>query len=121
MQEYAYAPTYFGLISACPPLNVIPFLFSPFYVYIHNKKLLNKFNRLILYFSYLPFPILLTPFYILWNIILLPVAYIMLVARYAKKYKTNKTSKDLKELLFYIFISPIVLGISCFTDLIGFY
>lgn len=121
MQEYAYEPTYFGLISACPPLNVVSFACSPFYIYLKNKKMLNKINKFIMYFSYLPFPILLAPFYLLWNVILLPFAYVVLIVVYAKKYKANKNSANMKELLFYIFLSPLVLIVSLFTDLYVFW
>jgi hypothetical protein len=55
MQDYYYAPVYFSLSTATPPLNLFLFPFVPFFIMIKDEKSLSKLNHVLLVVSYLPF------------------------------------------------------------------
>lgn len=123
MQEYVYDDRYFGLICSAPPLTILIFLISPLYLLIRNKGFLKRFNDTIVFISYIPYPLIVTPFFIFTNLIFSPIAYIFLIIRQCKKIKKKKKESKsyMKPLLKKILISPFTLIITSFTDTIPFW
>ena len=62
-----------GLVSAFPPWNIFPLIFSPFYFV---KGDTTKLNNIVFHICYIPVMTLIIIVFLIFNILLLPLAYI---------------------------------------------
>lgn len=76
LQEHTYDKYYFCLISSHVPITFIILLFSPFFAFVRDKRKLKKLNKFLVMLCYVPIPLTVTPFYILTNVLMSPLAYI---------------------------------------------
>ena len=76
--KYKYDKQYGALVRSYGPLNIVSLALCPVYflLSICSKKVLSKFNQAVLLVYYLPFAICVTVSFVIWNILLLPVAYL---------------------------------------------
>jgi hypothetical protein len=52
------------------------FLFAPLFVFVKDPHKIKTLNTCLTFLCYLPVTILITPFYILTNLLLSPLAYL---------------------------------------------
>lgn len=114
---------YSALISLPPPLNVILFFLAPFLMSSKNPEVWNK---VILWFAYLPILIVSTTVFLTYNILLLPFCYvklffhkIVMIFVYSKSYRVQKADKFILMVIF-LPIGPIRLTANVIVDTIAF-
>lgn len=114
---------YSALISLPPPFNVVLFFLAPFLLTSKNPEIWNK---VILWFAYLPILILSTTVFFTYNILLLPLAYLKLFMHklvmifvYSKSYRVSKADKFILTVMF-IPLGPIRLITNVIVDTIAF-
>ena len=66
-----------GLVSTCPPWNVLPLVLSPLYFTKMNESKLNNF---VLHVCYVPVLVVATVVFVAFNLVMIPFAYIKGVA-----------------------------------------
>ena len=114
---------YSSLISLPPPLNVFLLFLAPFLLTSKNPEI---WNRVILWVAYLPILIITTTVFFLYNICLLPLAYVkmffhklVMIFVYSKSYRVSRADKFILTVVF-IPIGPIRLFINVIVDTIAF-
>mmetsp|Transcript_8018 Transcript_8018/g.7094 ORF Transcript_8018/g.7094 Transcript_8018/m.7094 type:complete len:848 (+) Transcript_8018:309-2852(+) len=111
-----------GLISAFPPWNVFPLLFSPLFFFMKNTRKLNEF---ICYISYIPIMCVVSILFIVLNIVILPLAYFKGVLvkfqfLFNKKVEIPVLQRILTMIIFVIF-GPIILILNLCVDIYVFF
>lgn len=114
---------YSALISLPPPLNVFLFFLAPFLLTSKNPEIWNK---VILWVAYLPILVLATTVFFVYNVLLLPLAYVKLffhklvmIFVYSKSYRVSKANKFILTVIF-IPVGPIRLICNVVVDTIAF-
>ena len=108
---------YGGLILT-PPFCLISFLVLPFYIWIQDKKKLEKLNRglYLIYYTVLSIP--MSVVFMASNLLLTPFAYIKTCIQKVTLVKHRAISCP--SLLAYLFMGPFVLLFAQLFDLIAF-
>lgn len=114
---------YSALISLPPPLNVFLFFLAPFLLTSKNPEIWNK---VILWVAYLPILVLATTIFFVYNVLLLPLAYVKLffhklvmIFVYSKSYRVSKANKFILTVIF-IPVGPIRLICNVAVDTVAF-
>lgn len=114
---------YSSLISLPPPLNAFLVFLAPFLLTSKNPEIWNK---VILWVAYLPILIITTTVFFLYNICLLPLAYVkmffhklVMIFVYSKSYRVARADKFILTVVF-IVIGPIRLFMNVIVDTIAF-
>ena len=99
---------YYGaMISAPIPFNILTFFLIPIFCCIKDKTKLKRFNLLLTKLIYLPISIFTSLFFILINILLIPVAYLKtLIHKIALMYRMPAHLKR-----FIAFVIYLILGL----------
>lgn len=114
---------YSALISLPPPFNVFLFFLAPFLLTSKNPEIWNK---VILWFAYLPILVLSTVVFFTYNVALLPLVYLKLFMHklvmifvYSKSYRVAKADKFILTVIF-LPLGPIRLITNVIVDTIAF-
>ena len=114
---------YSALISLPPPLNVFLFFLAPFLLTSKNPEIWNK---VILWFAYLPILICATTVFFVYNVALLPLCYVkiffhklVMIFVYSKSYRVSKADKFILMVIF-LPLGPIRLTANVIVDTFAF-
>ena len=110
-----------SIVSTFPPFNLIALMFCPFIVFINKPK---KLNNILFHIEYIPFILLIFPFYLALNLILIPFGYLKgnilnIQQIFRKKMEMTIQYRILRFFIFFFFGIPILLLNLC-ADLIVF-
>lgn len=111
---------YSALISVPAPLNVILVFLGPFLLTSRNPQRVNFFILLI---AYLPVMVGVTLVFVVYNVLLIPIAYVKLwwhklimVYVYSKSYRVSKADKFITFCIFWLF-GLIFMTLNCVVDI----
>lgn len=111
---------YSALISVPAPLNVILIFLGPFLLTSRNPQ---RVNFLILLIAYFPVMVGVTLVFVVYNVLLIPLAYVKLwwhklimVYVYSKSYRVSKADKFITFCIFWIFGLPF-MSLNCIVDI----
>lgn len=114
---------YSALISLPPPLNVFLAILAPFLLTSKNPEI---WNRVILWVAYFPILIITTTVFFLYNLLLLPLAYVkiffhklVMIFVYSKSYRVSRADKFILTVVF-IPVGPVRLMSNVILDTIAF-
>ena len=95
---------YGGLIVGTPPFNVLAIFMIPVYMCVKDKKKLKRINDVFTKLIFFPTALAITAFFIAFNLVLIPFAYLTTVFKKAKmmcvdmsgQRKTGERVKNMK-------------------------
>lgn len=113
MSDLKYDNRYGFLIANVIPFNILGFILSPLFFVTKNETALKRINYFLTIFSYLPIGLIATSIFLAANIILIPFAYIIGVA---KKIQLINFKTSLGDLFIFIFFGLFIMALSAFLD-----
>ncbi|CDW83264.1 transient receptor potential cation subfamily member 4 [Stylonychia lemnae] len=121
--QYKYDKVYGSLICAIPPTNILMFPFTLIYFCITDKDKLTRINSFLVKIAYSPKILIITPFFIVGNLISMPFAYIFTLLHLVKNlfsHKYKDKQQLLKQTAIFLTLGLPFLIITQITDLLVF-
>ena len=121
-QRSNYDERFSSIIYALPPMNIISFMLLPLIAYFKSPKL----NNLILLFQYIPVWVTAIIIFIIFSILILPLAYGLLIF-YKASNLPNKPIFGMKDLflriidlLVFAFFGLFIIGFWIILDVVNY-
>ena len=117
---------YGGLIVGIPPFNALAIFMVPVYLCVKDQKQLKRINDVFTKVIFFPIALLITAFFMAFNLVFLPFAYLVAIYKKAKmlgesmsgKRKTGERVRGMKskspvgDFLFFILMGLPLLGMA---------
>eukprot|EP00347_Sterkiella_histriomuscorum_P005768 403355340 len=122
--QYQYDKIYGSLICATPPINILMFPAIFAYKIIKDKQKLQKLNEVLVRLAYLPQIFMLLPFFLIGNLVFIPLAYFMTIFFMSRslfsKSNRSKITQIIQKLIGFSLIGLPLLCLAQLTDILLF-